>query len=411
MATAQDDVALNSSETSVANNPNSDLALRDRNLRDTQNSLRYLAEETGGTAYINQNDLNNGIKQVLDDQKSYYLIGYQPDTETFDPKKSKFNKITVKVSRPGLKVRYRSGFFGVTDDKYQKTNRTPQQKLLAALVSPFGANEISMELYSIFYNDDQDRNFIRSLLHIDPDDLTFTLEPDGFYRAKFDVIASIFDAEGSSADNSINTQILQFSKEQFASIKQKGFLYNLSVPIEESGSYQFRIALQDSATGRIGAASQFIEIPNLKKKQFTLSNLIVKNYSMNEWKNISFGKSSLIPTDNSILLDTVTRTFKRGSVFTYSFIIYNAKGGAGQKPQLEIRTRLFREGKLILEGAPAPVSIADKPDYQRIGYLNAITLGTNLQPGSYALQVIVVDKLAKEKKQTAAQSIDFEIVN
>ncbi len=39
-----------------------------------------------------------------------------------------------------------------------------------------------------------------------------------------------------------------------------------------------------------------------------------------------------------------------------------------------------------------------------------LRLGTILQPGEYALQVVVTDALASEKRRTVTQWIDFEIV-
>jgi len=54
---------------------------------DSQQSLRFLAYETGGLPFVNQNNLNLGLQRAINDQKGYYLLGYQPDEETFDPKK------------------------------------------------------------------------------------------------------------------------------------------------------------------------------------------------------------------------------------------------------------------------------------------------------------------------------------
>ncbi|CAN5190640.1 hypothetical protein BH20ACI1_BH20ACI1_15900 [soil metagenome] len=384
---------------------------REEDFRDSQTSLRYLAYETGGVPFVNQNDLSKGLQRATDDQSSYYLLGYEPDEATFDPKKLKFNKIEVKLLRPDLKIRYRSGFFGVTDEKIQQTPQNPKQKLATAVVSPFSTDEVHLELYSLFYNDAQDRSFIRSFVYIDPKDITFTPDADGTYEAKFDIVAIIFDATGAAASNNINTHTLKFTKEQFARVQEKGIIYDLPVPIVKTGAYQFRVALQDAATGKIGAASQFIEIPNLDKKKLTLSNLIVKQYSLDEWKKIALGQSDALNSSNgSALLDTVTRKFDRGTVFTYSFVIYNAKSDSRQKPQLQFQARLFRDGKMIVDGTPSAIDVDGQTDLRRIEVSKAVTLGTNLQPGDYALQIIVSDSLAKGKNQIAAQSIDFEII-
>jgi VWFA-related protein len=386
-----------------------DAALRTSLLKDSGDTLRYLANETGGTTYIDQNDLNNGMQKVLNDLSGFYLIGYQPDSETFDPNKSKFNKLIVKLKRPDLKVRYRSGFFGVTDEKIKQA-QTPQQNFAAALTSPFGANDVNVDLYSIFYNDHQNRSYVRSFVHIDAKDLTFSLNQKGLYEAKFDIIAMIFDTNGKSAGNGINSHAMQFTREQFSRIQDKGVIYDLSVPIIKTGGYQFRVALRDAASGKVGSASQFVEVPDLDKKKLTLSNLILKSYPVAEWKKIAAGQSSLNTSGNTVLLDTVSRRFKQDTVFTYSFIIYNAKSDAAQKTRLELQTRLFHQGKMILENEPLPIDTANQTDLQRISTLNAMTIGKDLQPGDYVLQLVVYDKLAKADKQIAVQTVDFEIV-
>src|SRR6185369_17256313 len=52
----------------------------------SQEGLRYLADGTGGFFTA---DLNNGLKKILEDQKGYYLIGYDPEESTFAPKERK----------------------------------------------------------------------------------------------------------------------------------------------------------------------------------------------------------------------------------------------------------------------------------------------------------------------------------
>src|SRR6266699_964350 len=77
---------------------------------ESQEGLDYLARETGGIAIRNTNDLSGGVRRVLEDQRSYYLIGYRPDESTFDKTTGRrtFHKLTLKVSRPGkFKVRMR----------------------------------------------------------------------------------------------------------------------------------------------------------------------------------------------------------------------------------------------------------------------------------------------------------------
>ena len=97
------------------NKRNEKTAERLANFNQTQDGLGLFANQTGGKALINSNNLNCGMERVLEEQSGYYLLAYQPDTDTFDPAKRRFNKLEVKLKRPGLKAAYRSGFFNSID--------------------------------------------------------------------------------------------------------------------------------------------------------------------------------------------------------------------------------------------------------------------------------------------------------
>jgi len=181
------------------------------------------------------------------------------------------------------------------------------------------------------------------------------------------------------------------------------------VPIKKPGAYQFRIALRDSASEKVGSASQFVDVPNLKKGNLTLSGIVLDNFMAAEWKKISLGQKSAVQTEDETNVDTNTslRIFKRGTVLRYDYIIYNAKTNPSQ---LQIQARLFRDGKILLEGQPGSFDTSGQTDLKRLQAVGAITLGNNLAPGNYVLQLIVKDGLAKEKRQIASGSVDFEIV-
>jgi hypothetical protein len=181
---------------------------RSAKLIDTQDGLQYLAKQTGGIAIINNNDLSAGIRKILDDQ-SYYLVGYEPDEATFDPKLNRYNKLDIKVTRPGAVVRYRSGFFGVSDENIVKPPETAGQRMTDALTSPFAANEISLKLNALFYNTPRG-SVIRSLVHIRAQDMKFTDENDGSKKAVFDVVAIGFGDNGAVVDsNTINGSLVR----------------------------------------------------------------------------------------------------------------------------------------------------------------------------------------------------------
>ncbi len=83
----------------------------------TQGTLQRLAEDTGGLSVYNRNDLKGGLNEVVSDQRSYYLVGFEPPKSAFERTsgRPKFHDIKLKVNRPGVRVRTRAGFYGVTD--------------------------------------------------------------------------------------------------------------------------------------------------------------------------------------------------------------------------------------------------------------------------------------------------------
>jgi VWFA-related protein len=90
-------------------------ARRNEALLQTQDGLRFVAGQTGGFAVVNSNDIPGAFRRVLEDQRGYYLIGFQPSDDTFGPDK-RFRRVKVKVMRKGLRVRTRAGFYGIATE-------------------------------------------------------------------------------------------------------------------------------------------------------------------------------------------------------------------------------------------------------------------------------------------------------
>ena len=379
------------------------LSNRRNELFNTQEGLVYLARETGGFPIINNNDLSGGIRKILDDQ-SYYLIGYAPDADTFDVKTRRFNKLVVKVKRKNTTVRYRSGFFGVSDEQIKKpTNQTPQQQIAEALTSPFAVNGISLRLNTLFGNDAKNGSFVRSIMHVNTKDLTFTEEADGNRKVVFDVLAVGFGDNGIPTDQISKTYTLTVPPARYQKFVNEGFIYYFTFPIKKPGAYQMRVAIRDHASEKVGSANQFIEIPNLKKNRLTLSSIILNNLTYQQWNKPTTQANTAVDNDeeSTPLADTAIRSFKRGTVLRYGFEIYNAKAGNEQKPQLQTQTRVFHEGKLIFEGKPQLIDVSNAS--------GAISLGSEMQAGDYILQIVVTDNLAKDKYKITTQFVQFEL--
>ena len=76
-------------------------------VRQTQDSLRTIAELTGGIAVVNQNDFNKALKRIDNETSDYYVVGFYSNNP--DPRK-KNRRLEVKVNRPGMNLFYRTSY-------------------------------------------------------------------------------------------------------------------------------------------------------------------------------------------------------------------------------------------------------------------------------------------------------------
>jgi VWFA-related protein len=76
-------------------------------VRETQDSLRVLAEQTGGIAVVNQNDFDKALKKIDAETSDYYVLGYYSTNP--DPLK-RTRRIEVRTKRDGVKVWSRTSY-------------------------------------------------------------------------------------------------------------------------------------------------------------------------------------------------------------------------------------------------------------------------------------------------------------
>jgi VWFA-related protein len=385
---------------------------------DSQDGLDYLAHETGGLAFRNNNDLNAGIKRVIEDQQGYYLIGYRPAEGTFDQVSGRrsFHKLSLKINRPGkFNVRMRHGFYGVADEEVRPEPKTREQQLVGALTSPFGAEGVHLRLTSLFANDPKVGSIMRSMVHVEGRDVTFSNEPDGWHKAFFDILAVTFGENGGVIDQIGRTHTIRLTGKTYERVLKDGLTYNMTVPVKKAGAYQLRLALRDVPSERVGSASQFIEVPDLKKNRLALSGIVVKGVPLQLFTkdaNIAQKADADDSADESDPMASVSvRQFRQNLAMIYALAIYNAQlDKTTGKPLLKTQVKIFLNGQQIFAGKELPYNASHETDLKRLQMVGAIQLGTVMAPGEYVLQIIVTDQLAKEKRQVASQWIDFEIV-
>lgn len=346
-----------------------------------------LAKETGGFVVRNRNDF--GLERVFEDQSGYYLIGYRPANTTFD---RRFHTIQARVKRGGFTVRTRGGFFGVNEEESRASR--PVDRVNRALASPFGAHDIAVRVATYFANDPARGSLLRVFLNVDVNNLTFTAEPDGTQVAKLDLSGVLFGENGSVAGRQDQNATLRLRGKPYERALREGVVYGFDWPLKQTGTFQLRVALKDTASQKIGASGQLIHVPSLNNGEFALSDLLLQ------------ADQTAAPADPDTSI--VSRRFHQGTSLVFGYAIYNATlHKSSRQPKLTTRTLVFRDAAKIYSSAAAPVNTEGQTDLQRISTGARLQLGPALTPGEYVLQIIVEDQSGQ---RTATQWTQFEVV-
>ncbi|RPH56098.1 MAG: VWA domain-containing protein, partial [Acidobacteria bacterium] len=159
-----------------------------RELLLSQESLISLAEETGGLAVVNTNDVAKGLGRIVLDNNRYYLIGYHSDATKWS---GKFMKIDVNVKRPSVRVRARRGYLPPNSKSAGKARELEVQAgtspaLKAALSKPVPVGDLPFRVFAAPFRGTGKMPSVFIAIEIDGPALKFQ-ERDGRFNEKIEV--------------------------------------------------------------------------------------------------------------------------------------------------------------------------------------------------------------------------------
>ena len=369
-----------------------------------------LSKDTGGFLIKNSNDFQ--LDRILEDQQGYYLLGYRPNSETFD---RHFHHISAKVKRSGLSVRTRKGFYGFTEDEANRLQIAETGKTDLALISPFRAHDIAIDLATVFAEDPAFGSILRSFLYLNAKDLTFIDDGDGWHKVAVEMRGIIFGNNGQPLDQIVVTPTVRVRQKSYDQALRDGLVLRFDMPVKRPGAYQLRVAARDLVSSRVGSAGQFVIVPKLTNKELALSGIVLSGETDNRILTISAPPPSGNVVDTrqgepEVTTNPVNRKYNAGTSLTFACVIYNASLDTTGKPRLALQAKLFREARQALTADPMTVDVAGQKDLSRIIVTGIVRLKPDLEPGRYFLQLLVTDSLTKENHREAMQLIDFELV-
>jgi VWFA-related protein len=106
----------------------------------TESLLDQLAANTGGRAYVGQNDIQGALRQVTEAAQASYTVAYYPADTSFD---GRYRKIEIRVKKPGLTPSHRKGYYAV--DLALMASADADKAIRAAALDPLDAAVIGID--------------------------------------------------------------------------------------------------------------------------------------------------------------------------------------------------------------------------------------------------------------------------
>jgi len=355
-----------------------------------------LAEDTGGFAVRNTNDLGGGAARVAEESRVYYLLGYAPP-EGKGPRD--WRKLQVKVARPGLKVRARKGYTLRTTaeivaaaEARLASERRPSAPLVPADVARALASVRETDAIPLramaFTFEGRPTGAVRTLIAVEAD-MRSLANLGGEDRPRTVVTLSIAAAHRDSGrvqrlDQRIEVEASARAGTTRASAAwDEGWLV-LSRDFELlPGVTQARVVMRDEFLGRLGALTLRFVVP--PAAGLRLSTPVITN-------RLSPAREGL--PSRPVLV--AHREFSSGDRLYCQFEVLGAASSGGAGPQVQASYELRRrEGDVV--GRSEPSLVAPSAD-GRLLRLLALPLD-GIAQGDYELVLRVEDKATGQTRE------------
>jgi VWFA-related protein len=364
----------------------------------SRETLATLAQDTGGRTFYDTNDFGQAFEQIQSENSSYYLLGYSPTNLRSD---GRFRKIRVEVTRPGVKVEARPGYYAPKNFlQFTRDDREAQLQQALNLDEPFLDLPFVVEA-SYFLR--PDNTYYVALAAKIPGSAVQLLQKSHTRETEFDFIWRATDAAGKPVGVLRDTLPVKVAGESYDMLRASNFLYVGSIVLP-AGKFQLKVLVRENQTGKMGTFEEPLELPPVSKGGLLLSSVVLSNEVKAEQgkggrKNKSRGDNeNPLKLEDKSVLPSVTRVFRTNQdlfVLLQSYVGKSSEKtnapatapGAAIPPSVALA--FFRRGAKVADAGPFAGTVARSPE-GKASYFVQIPLA-KFRPGRYTLQVNVLD--------------------
>jgi VWFA-related protein len=272
-------------------------------------SLVAIANATGGFALSNSNSFENAFDRIVQENSSYYVLGFSSTNERRD---GRFRTLDVRVKRPGLIVRGRSGYMAPLRNERTpdppKPATTVSLPVSEALRSTVAVNGLPLRVFAAPFKGAERNAIVVIAVEIDGAQLGL-VEKDGVHAGAFEVSYFTIDMRNRFYPGQTQTARLTLKPETHQQVMKSGMRMVLETELAP-GRYQMRVAAGNGGS-KAGSVVYDIDVPDFTKTPLVLSGVTIGSQETSRvgTVNAKTGLASTLPGNVS-----ATREFAAGDV-------------------------------------------------------------------------------------------------
>jgi VWFA-related protein len=370
-------------------------------VRRAQDSLRSVAEGTGGFAAVNQNDLNNSFGRIIQENSSYYVLGYYPSADKRD---GRFRNVDVKVRRPGLTVRARKGYLAPVSKSASATPKNGfDAKIPApireALASPLPTRDVPLAVFAAPFAGVRPKASVAVTIEIDASRLPFA-EKDGVFNEDLEIHIMAIDAAGKLQGGGRDAAPLHLRPANHEAVLKNGLRITRRLELTP-GRYQIHVAVRETNGGAIGTIRQDLDVPDFSKGSLQMSGIALTAASTARTltANPDPEFKDVLPAPA-----TTTRDFPRGDTLALFAEIYDNES-ARHKVAIKASV-LAGDGQVVFTAGDERSTDELQGKKGGFGYTTKIPLAA-IPPGRYLLRVEA--QALVSKGASVARELEFRV--
>lgn len=217
-------------------------------------SLYAISHDTGGIFYNNSNDLYAGLQKISQRQAFYYILSYASPSAKSD---GSHHKIKVAVSRPGLELTYRNGYYSPKEEL--TFERRKKEDILEAMQAPGNLNEIKIGFSYNFYQLDDLKYEVALLTNVDIHGVRF-LEEDDRHTNLINLVIVAFDENDKYIDGLEKSIDFKLTQASYDELLNRGITSKVSFQLPP-GKFKIKAVVRESAQSKMGSLTKAVEIP------------------------------------------------------------------------------------------------------------------------------------------------------